>query len=148
MLNLIIQYSLEYVYLKYCLAKNMQMLDIKTKLVLKILIKECPSGRYKIVDGKDVISSLPQRYKIDLDGLDEVLSYLERQEMISIKYDDEGLYCMSVLPLGYEEGSKSLAKQKREEKSSHFWINLIFTSISSLIAGILGVMLANILHLG
>lgn len=124
------------------------MQDIKTKLVLKILIKECPFGRYKIVDGKDIISALPQRYKLDLDRLDEMLTYLERQEMISIKYDDEGLYCMSVLPLGYEEGAKSLTKQKREEKSSHFWIGLIVSSISSLVAGILGVVLANILHLG
>lgn len=124
------------------------VLDIKTKLILKILIKECPSGRYKIVDGKDVISSLPQRYKTDLDGLDEILSFLERQEMISIKYDDDGLYCMSVLPLGYEEGSKSLSKQKREEKSPHFWINLLVTSIVSMLSGILGVIFANILHLG
>ena len=124
------------------------MLDIKTKLILKILIKECPYGRYKIVDGKDVISALPQRYKTDLDGLEETFSYLERQEMISIKYNDEGLYCLSVLPLGFEEGAKTLVQQKREEKSSRFWINLVFLSLSSMIAGILGVMLANILHLG
>lgn len=124
------------------------MLDIKSKLVLKILIKECPSGRYKIVDGKDIISALPQRYKLDLDGLDEVLTYLERQEMISIKYDDEGIFCMNVLPLGYEEGAKTLSKQKREAKSPPFWIYLILSSFSSLVAGVLGVVLANILHLG
>lgn len=123
------------------------MLDIKTKLVLKILIKECPSGRYKIVDGRDILSALPQRYRIDMDTLDRLLTYLERQEMISIKYDDEGLYCMSVLPLGYEEGSKTLAKQKKEA-SPPFWIILLASSVSSIVAGILGVMLANILHLG
>lgn len=123
------------------------MLDIKSKLVLKILIKECPTGRYKIVDGKDIISALPQRYKVDLDGLSDILSYLERQELISIKYDDEGIYCMNVLPLGYEEGL-SIAKQKREAKAPQFWIYLILSSVSSLVAGILGVMLANILHLG
>lgn len=123
------------------------MLDIKTKLVLKILIKECPSGRYKIVDGRDILSALPQRYRIDMDTLDRLLTYLERQEMISIKYDDEGLYCMSVLPLGYEEGAKTLAKQKKEA-SPPFWIILLASSVSSIVAGILGVMLANILHLG
>lgn len=124
------------------------MLDIKSKLILKILIKECPSGRYKIVDGKDIISAMPQRYRIDLEGLDEALSYLERQEMISIKYDDDGIYCMNVLPLGYEEGAKSLTKQKREDKSPRFWIFLTISSLSSFVAGLLGVMLANILHLG
>lgn len=124
------------------------MLDIKTKLVLKILIKECPSGRYKIVDGKDVISALPQRYKVDPEKLDEIFSYLERQEMISIKYDDEGLYCLCVLPIGYEEGSTTLTKQKREDKSPPFWFFLIANCLSSMISGILGVVLANILHLG
>lgn len=121
------------------------MLDVKVKLVLKILIKECPSGRYKIVDGRDIISALPQRYRLDLEGVDGVLNYLERQEMISIKYDDEGLYCLSVLPLGFEEGAKT--PQKREV-SPPFWLNILLCAISSFVAGLLGVVLANILHLG
>ena len=70
------------------------MLDIKSKLVLKILVKECPNGSYNIVEAKDIISSLPNRYKVDSDGLDNILIYLERQEYISIKYDDDGVYCL------------------------------------------------------
>ena len=58
------------------------MLDIKSKLVLKILIKECPNGAYKIVESKDIISSMPNKYRADNDGLDNILIYLERQEIM------------------------------------------------------------------
>ena len=78
------------------------MLDLKSKIVLKILQKECPNGAYKIVEAKDIISSMPARYRVDFDGLDNILIYLERQEYISIKYDDDGVYCLCLLPFGNE----------------------------------------------
>ncbi len=123
------------------------MLDIKSKLVLKILIKECPNGSYNIVDAKDIISALPNKYKLDLDGLENILIYLERQEFISIKYDDDEVYCLCVLPYG-NEILESEANQKREDKkSSHLWLYLILNTITSFLAGFLGVMLASILNL-
>lgn len=120
------------------------MLDIKSKLVLKILLKECPNGGYALVDAKDIISSMPSRYRIDSDGLENILIFLERQEMISIKYDDEGLYCVCVLPLG-NEALENEGNQKREEKSSRLWLFVVVSSLSSLVAGVLGVLIANIL---
>lgn len=48
------------------------MLDIKSKLVLKILLKECPDGAYRIVESKDIISALPNKYRIDQNGLDNI----------------------------------------------------------------------------
>ena len=123
------------------------MLDIKSKLVLKILIKECPNGSYNIVDAKDIISALPNKYKLDLDGLENILIYLERLEFISIKYDDDEVYCLCVLPYG-NEILESEANQKREDKkSSHLWLYLILNTITSFLAGFLGVMLASILNL-
>ena len=65
------------------------MLDLKSKLVLKILLKECPNGAYNLVEAKDIISAMPIKYRVDTDGLENILIYLERQEYISIKYDDE-----------------------------------------------------------
>ncbi len=123
------------------------MLDIKSKLVLKILIKECPNGSYNIVDAKDIISAMPNKYKIDLDGLENILIYLERQEFISIKYDDDEVYCLCVLPYG-NEILENEANQKREDKkSSHLWLFLIVNFITSFFAGFLGVILASILNL-
>ena len=125
------------------------MLDIKSKLVLKILVKECPNGAYSIVEAKDIISSLPNRYKVDSDGLDNILIYLERQEYISIKYDDEGVYCLCVLPFGNEILEDEQYNKKREEKSSpRLWLLILIIFISSFSASFLGILLAYSLYLG
>ena len=114
------------------------MLDIKSKLVLKILTKECPDGSYKIVESKDIISALPNRYKVDECGLEHILIYLERQEFISIKYDDEGVYCLCVLPYG-NEVLETEQNQKRENiKFPHFWFFILTIAILSFFSGCLG----------
>ena len=121
------------------------MLDIKSKLVLKILINECPYGSYNIIESKDIISAMPSRYKIDLEGLDNILIYLERQEYISIKYDDDGVYCLCVLPFGNEVLENEDNKKREDKKSPRLWLFLIINFLSVFIAGLLGTMIANIL---
>ena len=118
------------------------MLDIKSKLVLKILLKECPNGSYKIVEAKDIISALPNKYRVDGDGLNNILIYLERQEYISIKYDDEGVYCLCVLPFG-NEVLENDGKQKSEEKKSlHFWLVIVLAFFASFLGAGLATILA------
>lgn len=114
------------------------MLDIKSKLVLKILQKECPNGAYKLVEAKDIISSMPIKFRVDLDGLANILIYLERQEYISIKYDEEEVYCLCVLPFG-NELLENEGKQKSEGKHSpHLWIILLLVCLSALVGSFLG----------
>ena len=96
------------------------MLDIKSKLVLKILYKECNNGTYKIVESSDIISALPARYRVDSDGLDNILNYLERQDCISIKYDDDGVYCLCVLPQGFEICENDSKGNKKKERKHSF----------------------------
>lgn len=119
------------------------MLDVKSKLVLKILIKECPYGSYNIIESKDIISALPSKYKVDVEGLENILIYLERQEYISIKYDDDGVYCLSVLPFGNELLEQD--DKKREEKSSRLWLFILINFFVTLVAGCLGAVIGNIL---
>ena len=124
------------------------MLDIKSKLVLKILVKECPNGAYNIVDAKDIISLLPNRYKVDNDGLDNILIYLERQEYISIKYDDEGVYCLCVLPFGNEVLEDEHYNKKREGSTPpRLFIIFIVVFLASFSASFAGILLAHILNL-
>ncbi len=127
------------------IAKNKLMLDIKSKLVLKILIKECPNGAYNIVDGRDIISMLPNKYKLDTEGLDNILIYLERQEFISIKYDDDGIYCLCVLPFGNEVLEHEAEQKKENSKSSLSWVKFLIIFIISFIASFLGTLCAYIL---
>ncbi len=112
------------------------MLDTKSKLVLKILAKESSGGSYKIFESSDIISLLPKRYRTDSEGIRHILTHLERQDLISIKYDDDDLYCLAVLPFGFEEIEESpVMKVKEKPKTNKLTIFLSF------LFGFLGVML-------
>ncbi len=122
------------------------MLDIKSKLVLKLLVKECPNGAYNIVEAKDIISSLPLKYRVDFDGLDNILIYLERQEYISIKYDDDGVYCLCVLPYGNEILENEPNKKKEEENSlPRLWKIMFLSFLSTFAASMLTLLIAYLL---
>lgn len=123
------------------------MLDIKSKLVLKILIKECPNGAYKIVESKDIISAMPNKYRVDSDGLENILIYLERQEYISIKYDDDGVYCLCVLPYGNEILEKEQDKKRENYSSSQFWIFVIIIFFVTMTSSAIGSTIALLLRL-
>ena len=118
------------------------MIDIKSKIVLKILCKECPNGAYKIVDAGDIISAMPNKYKVDTNGLQHILVYLERQDCISIKYDDDNVYCLAVLPYGFEICESSSQKESPRKKGLplplYFLIMFLIGFSASLIANILG----------
>lgn len=95
-------------------SKNICMLDSKSMLVLKILAKESVGGSYKIFESADLISALPKHYRTDSVGIRHILTHLERQDMISIKYDDDDTYCLAVLPYGNEtiENEKPSRREK------------------------------------
>lgn len=121
------------------------MLDIKSKLVLKILAKECPNGAFNIVEAKDIISAMPNKYRVDLDGLDNILIYLERQEYISIKYDDDGVYCLCLLPYGSEILEAETNKKREGENPPRLWQAVLTTFLSAFAASLLTLLLAYLL---
>lgn len=119
------------------------MIDVKSRLVLKILIKECGNGTYKIVEMGDIISAMPARYRVDSDGLEHILTYLERQDLISIKYDDDGVYCLCVLPYGFEvaeEGSK-----KERDKGPRLFVLVLLCFVVAFVGAFVGAIIAKFL---
>ena len=127
------------------LRENISMIDLKSQAVLKILIKECKSGGYKLIEQDDVISAMPERYKVDRDGLKNILTYLEHSDCISIKYDDDGVFCLCVLPYGYK-----LAENKSEQKKKGpaFPLKLyVLIFIISFVASFLGAALAKLISI-
>ena len=89
---------------------------------------------------------MPSKYKIDMEGLENILIYLERQEYISIKYDDDGVYCLCVLPFG-NEILENDDNKKREGNPPRLWVIILLVFISSLLACLLGTVLGRILPL-
>ena len=85
------------------------------------------------------------KYKVDNDGLDNILIYLERQEYISIKYDDDGVYCLCVLPFGNEVLEDEHYKKREGFSPPRLWLFILVIFISCLFSTILSQLLVNIL---
>lgn len=110
------------------------MLDTKSKLVLKILANECNDGNYKIVELSDIIMALPRHFRMDSEAVKHIITHLERQEYISIKYDDDDVYCLAVMPYGFEALENDKPKYIKREKSKEKSINLATILLSFLSA--------------
>ena len=121
------------------------MLDTKSKLVLKILAKESSGGSYKIFEGSDIISALPKHYRTDTDGIRHILTHLERQDMISIKYDDDDLYCLAVLPYGMEELENEPTKKQRKDGGKISKLTIFLSFLFAFIGAILGAVITFLL---
>lgn len=119
------------------------MLDQKSILILKALQKECHGAGYKVVDKSDIISSLPPKYRMSEDTLDHIITSLERDEYIHIKYDDENVYCLCVLSASNQISEKE-HKSKKEKPSK--WLFIVFVALFSLIGGMLGAIIAKLIN--
>lgn len=119
------------------------MIDTKSKLVLNILAKECGNGNYHIVEVSDIIMSLPRHFRMDSEAVKHILTHLERQDIISIKYDDDGTYCVAVLPYGFEilETEKPKHFKNPEAKKRINFLNIFLILISSFLGAFLGVII-------
>lgn len=122
------------------------MLDTKSKLVLSILYQEAKNGNYKIFELQDIIMSLPKRYRMDTQSVKNILNHLERQDIISIKYDDEDKFCLCVLPYGFEiieneKPVKSVFKEKKPAQS----INYALLGVICFLGAFLGSIMAFLL---
>ncbi len=113
------------------------MIDTKSKLVLNILAKECGNGGYKVIEIADIIMALPRHYRMDGEAVKHVLTHLERQDIISIKYDDDDVYCLAVLPYGFEILENEKPKHHKRETIREKNIN-IATVISSFLSALVG----------
>lgn len=126
------------------MSKNKDMIDTKSKLVLSILSKECHDGSYKIVEVSDIIMALPKHFRMDSEAIKHILTHLERQDIISIKYDDDDVFCLAVLPYGFEiletEKPKMIKHPKIKEKSLSL-STILLSFVSALIGTALGIVI-------
>ncbi len=119
------------------------MLDDRSKNLLNYLVKECNEGSYRVFDVKELINSLPKKYKPDDSAISLCMDYLEKGNYISIKYKDSKLYCISPLPFArqiLENESNEQQKTKKMYKLGSFLYLLVF------ICAFLGSFLAIILY--
>lgn len=91
------------------------MIDLQKKLILKLLTNQCTDGSYKILEKNELISLLPQKYRTTEDELNVIVHLLEQEEFISIKYEDDKVFCLCTLP---KTNNFQETKEKDKEKFS------------------------------
>ena len=123
------------------------MLDKRTQKLLNHVLSLCgEDGTYKVLEISDLISGLAPRFKVDKEGLEQMMQYLYASQMIDVKYTDENVYCIMVLPKGriYEEEKLAASKTKAIGKGLAFLI--IFGSfLAAIIGAVVGGLIINLL---
>ena len=119
------------------------MLDKRTRKLLDLILRVCgEDGSYKIIEIHDLIKGMLPKYKIDSEIFGQMMKFLVGMELIDIKYTDESVTCVAILPKGriYEE-SKA---EKRHNRAIGKGIAILII-VGSFLAAMAGAFLANIL---
>lgn len=113
------------------------MLDKKTITVLKTLNKLAEGTAYKVVTSEEILSAITQKSQYDLDSIEHIMDFLEKQEYINIKFSEEHTYCYSLLPKAriLLENESGKVKQKKSTPT-------IMTYVYVMLASFIGTLLA------
>lgn len=111
------------------------MLDKQNYKIIKKLQKLCPNGTYKVFE----IQELCELFKIHKDALDNDFKHLKDNEFIDIKYSDDSVICLCLLPK-----SRQLEEQEKAKSYSHVNIMkvLLISGIFNGIMAFLGAFIA------
>ena len=117
------------------------MLDKQTAYLLYVLNNFCGDGAYKVLEIKDILEKLPNKFRVDKSSLGDLIEHLQEREYVKVKYNDESVYCLTTLPKGKLFGEKTDEIKKDKKKQ----INLsMFAVLAGAIGGFIGAVLGSI----
>lgn len=118
------------------------MLDRQTSELLKVLNNYCKDGSYKVLEKSEIIEKMSNKFKPDNESLSQMLSHLSERNYLNIKYADDKVFCLAVLPKGrlFDEKVREISLERKKYNK-----NLAITIIASSICGFLGAMLGTLL---
>lgn len=113
-------------------ANNRNMLDKRSEALLRIINEECKEGSYKVLEVDDLIREMTHKYKIDSEGIAQLMGYLASGEYVSVKYGDEQVFCVSPLPRGRRifEVEQDEKRFKKHVKIKYFFFFIIGAAIA------------------
>lgn len=111
------------------------MLDKQNEKIIKKLQKLCPDGSYKVFE----IVELLGLFNLKKDAFDNDLKYLKDNQYIDIKYADESVICLCLLPK-----SRQVEEQENAKKYSHINIMnvMLLSGVFNAIMAFLGAFIA------
>lgn len=131
-----------FLFISQRIANNKIMLDYRSAIVLKYLVKECKEGSYSIIDVDDIVLSMPKKFKADKEIILQIMEYLSNGEYISVKYSDDDQYCLCPLPFGRQFVEKDELQNKNKKiiqivEIKYNLLTLLFAFLGAFLAIIL-----------
>jgi len=112
------------------------MLNKNTSELLKYLTTEIKDDTFKVLEISQIIKNLSN---LSRDELKEILDYLTERNYINVKYCDNDVYCIGVLPKGRLHNEEELNGKKEKKVFKYMFIIYMLLSFGS---AFLGTMLA------
>ena len=122
------------------------MLDKRCLSLLNIINAECVGSGYKIFSVQDLISSMPARFGMDADGVNECVKTLADREYISVKYQDESELCACPLTKGRLVFENKIEEQMEKARAEKRYF--LYSFLGALFGGILTLVVAVIILSG
>ena len=116
------------------------MLDKKTYAVLKALNKLSEGNAYKVITADEIIASLAAKSQYDVESIKQIISFLEKQEYITIKFSEDNTYCYSLTPKARISLEQDGGKQKSKKNAMPI-LSYVFTMIASFIGTMLALLI-------
>jgi hypothetical protein len=114
------------------------MLDKRTQKFLSVVAGICADGSYKIIEKVELAKIVS-----DAAVLGQIVRYLQDNEMVDVKYVDETVYCLTVLPKGRVAVERTAGEQ---EKFGPKIIALIIGGcfLAAFLGGLIGAVVGNL----
>ena len=115
------------------------MLDRKSTAVLQLL-RDKTANAYKVLNKNDILTELPQKLKIDMQGLLAIVTFLTENEYVSVKYQDKDEICVAttVKADSYLDGEKDMQQKAKISNAQVTWL-----FAGAFLAAFLGALLAS-----
>lgn len=109
--------------------------------LIRLINNECDNNRYEIFEFDEVLSEFPKKLKVSKNILNKLIKNCEIENLISIKYTDESVFCATILNAGKQLVSKNETQNVRKNKLNNAFIYFLIA-----FSAFLGSFLAIILH--
>lgn len=121
-------------------GNNISVLDERSSRLLAAINGICENGGYRIIEERELLGAFSAADGVDGARLSEMLSRLETQRYLEIRYAEDGEYCLRPLSAGVryseqERGEKREAFRRRREAA-------LFALAGGAVGGFLGALIA------
>ena len=113
--------------------------------MLRLLAEICEDGSYKIIEKTELAKEINSR-AADFNALDQMVRFLKDSEMVDVKYTDETVFCLTLLPKGRVAVESMRPKSREIIRIDKKTLLILFGGcfLASVIGSIVGALIAGL----